>query len=273
MAGMRIWHYALGLILAGKPFPAHTPPPQGKFLHRVATVDGTTYRYSVFLPAGWTATRTWPVVLSLHGGGGYGSDGIKQATEGLGRAIQRHPERFPVLAVFPQVPPTGPGWQGVGAQVALLALDQTIEEFSGDSAQVALTGLSIGGNGAWYLAFHNPRRFSGLLVVCGFAAERMGTMYPILYPSLVPGVADPSTALAAQIRHIPIWIFHGTADRTVPVDHSRRIVAALRALDAPVRYSELPGVDHDAWDQAYEMPEVAQWLRHPGAQGRALTDE
>jgi predicted peptidase len=234
---------------------------KGCFLDRVVTVQGSEYRYQVFVPAGWSNASKWPVILSLHGGGGYGSDGVLQTHEGIGPAIRRHPARFAALIIFPQCPANGtPGWQGVGGQVALASLDKTIEEFSGDESRVALTGLSIGGNGAWFLAYHQPMRFAGLLVICGFVAERKGAMYPILYPSLVPGVADPSVAVAQRLAQTPTWIFHGDADKTVPVEHSRRMAAALRAVGAPVRYTELRGIGHNAWDTAYTRPDVAEWL-------------
>jgi predicted peptidase len=205
------------------------------------------------------------VILFLHGAGGYGSDGLKQISEGLAPAILRHPERFPALAVFPQIPANGmPGWQGLGGRIALAALDQAIEEFNGDKLRVALTGLSIGGNGAWYLAYHHPQQFTRLLVVCGFVAERQGVMYPILYPSLVPGMKDPSAKVAERLAQLPTWIFHGAADKTVPVEHSRRMATALRALNAPVQYTELPGVEHNAWDFTYDRPDVASWLLQQG---------
>jgi predicted peptidase len=38
------------------------------------------------------------------------------------------------------------------------------------------------------------------------------------------------------------------------------MVAALRALGANVRYTELAGVDHNAWDQAYDDSDMAAWL-------------
>jgi predicted peptidase len=44
--------------------------------------------------------------------------------------------------------------------------------------------------------------------------------------------SDPFAALAAGIRSLPIWIFHGDADKTVPVEQSRRIVAALNATES-----------------------------------------
>jgi predicted peptidase len=258
---VRFWHYALSLTLGTLAHAADAQSVERNFIDRRVTVNGTEYRYQVYVPPGWSKAGLWPVILALHGAGGYGSDGVSQTAEGLGPAIRRHPERFPAVVVFPQSPANGtPGWQGVGGQIALAALDKTIEDFRGDESRVTLTGLSIGGNGAWYLAYHHPQRFAGLLVVCGFVAERKGTMYPILYPSLVPGAADPSAAVAERLAHMPTWIFHGDADRTVPVEHSRRMAAALRAVGAPVQYTELAGVDHNAWDDTYDRPDVARWL-------------
>ena len=38
------------------------------------------------------------------------------------------------------------------------------------------------------------------------------------------------------------------------------MAAALKALGADVRYTELPGVDHAAWNPAYNDPAMATWL-------------
>ena len=38
------------------------------------------------------------------------------------------------------------------------------------------------------------------------------------------------------------------------------MVAALKAAGADVQFSELPGVNHDAWTPAYARPEVFEWL-------------
>jgi predicted peptidase len=55
-------------------------------------------------------------------------------------------------------------------------------------------------------------------------------------------------------------VFHGAEDATVPVGESRRIVEALRAEGAPVRYTEYEGVGHNAWDRAFAEPELWTWL-------------
>lgn len=83
---------------------------------------------------------------SLHGGGGYGSDGLLQTTGSLPDAIRRHVERC--VSAKPC------RWDARLAETrgkaALAELDQAIIEFSGDRSRVYLTGASAGGNGSWY---------------------------------------------------------------------------------------------------------------------------
>jgi predicted peptidase len=228
------------------------------FLNRSVTVAGAEYRYQVYVPA--QRAGHLPVVLALHGGGEYGRDGISQTAVGLAPAIRRHPERFQALVVFPQVPPDGtPGFHGLGARIALAALDKTLAEYVADKSRVYLTGLSMGGNGAWSLAFHEPDRFAAALVVCGFVGEFTGRQSGIRYPSVVP-VADPYREIAGRLRRLPIWIFHGDADPVVSVEESRRMATALKAIGADVQYTELAGVGHDAWTAAYERADVMAWL-------------
>jgi predicted peptidase len=232
------------------------------FLDRVVTVDGQEYRYQVYVPRTFSRDTKWPVVLSLHGGGEYGSDGIRQTAGALAHAIRRFPDRLPAIAIFPQARADKmPGWHQAGGRAALTALDAAIEEFSGDPARVYLTGYSAGGNGTLFLASRHPRRFAALLVICPFVAEFRGTSSGVLYPSLaMPGDDDPYASVARRIAHLPTWIFHGDADPIVSVDESRKLAAALKAAGASVQYTELPGVNHDAWTPAYARTDVFEWL-------------
>jgi predicted peptidase len=82
-----------------------------------------------------------------------------------------------------------------------------------------------------------------------------------VYPAFVPtGTADPVATIAARVSKVPIWIFHGDADRAVSVDESRRMAAALKTLGADVQYTEFAGVDHNAWDPAYAREDLWTWL-------------
>lgn len=232
------------------------------FLTRVVAVAGAEYRYQVYVPPGRSLSERLPVILALHGGGEYGRDGARQTTVGLGPAIRKHPERFPALVVFPQVPADGtPGFHGLGTRIALAALDKTIDEYAADKSRVYLAGLSMGGNGAWHLAFQDPDRFAAALVVCGFVGEFTGRQSGIRYPPIVPGaVSDPHREIARRLAGLPVWIFHGDADPVVSVEESRRMASALKAAGANVRYTELPGVGHDAWTPAYDRADVIAWL-------------
>jgi predicted peptidase len=232
------------------------------FLTRTVAVAGAEYRYQVYVPAQAGPSQPLPVILALHGGGEYGRDGVSQTQVGLGPAIRSHPDRFQALVVFPQVPPDGtPGFQGLGGRIALAALDKTIDEYAADKSRVYLTGLSMGGNGAWSLAFQDPGRFAAALVVCGFVGEFTGRQSGIHYPAIVPGrQADPYREIARRLAGLPVWIFHGDADAVVSVEESRRMAAALQAVGGNVRYTELAGVGHDAWTPAYERADVIAWL-------------
>lgn len=226
------------------------------FLNRVASVGGEGYRYQVYVPADYASHSDWPVILFLHGAGERGSDGILQTTTGLAPAIRRDPRRFPAIVVFPQVP-VDSAWAGAPAEAAMVALRQTMAEYRVDADRVYLTGLSMGGRGSWYLAYQNPTLFAAVVPICGWITQTPRlTNTPVVPPDSGPQFV----ALARQLRHIPIWIFHGEMDRVVPVIGSREPAAALKDAGSNVRYTEYLGTDHNSWDATYASKEFVEWL-------------
>lgn len=239
--------------------PARAYIRETGFLNRSIKVGTTVYRYQVYVPADWTKSKKWPVILFLHGAGERGEDGIIQTEVGIGTAIRRYADRFPSIVVFPQCRKnfwwTHPEMQ---AQ-AVKALDQTIKEFNGDTQRVYLTGISMGGYGTWSLAAKYPEKFAALAPICGGIRlpERARSIAgnPPEDPS-----ADPYSATAQKIAKLPIWVFHGAADKVVPVSESRKMVEALKMAGGNVKYSEYEGVGHNSWDKAYAEPEFMPWL-------------
>ena len=59
---------------------------------------------------------------------------------------------------------------------------------------------------------------------------------------------------------VPVWAFHGADDKTVPVQLSRDMTAALTKAGGTVKYTEYPGVGHDSWTKAFADPELWTWL-------------
>ena len=223
------------------------------FLNRTVSFDGIEYRYQTYVPDNYNSTEKWPVTLFLHGAGERGSDGLKQTQVGLGKAIRLNPERWQSIAVFPQVP-AGETWQGIAGDIALAALDATIAEFSVDENRLYLTGISLGGNGTWYLGYQNTERFAALVSICGFID--LGSRFP----RFLPEAENSFTALAKSLSKTPVWIVHGDADAVVPVEQSRKIALALEAVGSDVHYTELQGVNHNAWDTAYANTDLIEWL-------------
>ena len=233
---------------------ASNVPVQTGFLDRSVVVEGARYPYQVYVPSSYDASRAWPVILFLHGAGERGNDGLLQTEVGIGTAIRRTPARFPAIVVLPQAP-LDTLWAGLPGDAALAALDRTCEEYAVDERRVYLTGLSMGGHGSWLLGYDHAARFAAMLVICGFVGDRPNR------PSVVPsGSGTPYERVAARVKDVPIWIVHGEADAAVPVAESRRMYDALRAVGANVRYTELPGTNHDAWTPAYASESIVQWL-------------
>jgi predicted peptidase len=246
---------AFGLLLAASPVTSQEV--QTGFLDRIVEVAGHAFRYQVYLPNTYSAAMRWPVILFLHGAGERGDDGLLQTETGLGHAIRQSPDRYPAIVVLPQAPRDSL-WTGVPAEAAMAALRETLDEFSTDPARVYLTGLSMGGNGTWYLAYRHAERFAAVVPICGWvgAFSRLRESTPVVPPE----DGEPFAALARRLRGVPIWIFHGEVDGVVPVDESRKAAAALRGAGADVRYTELLGIDHDSWDAAYASREFTTWL-------------
>jgi predicted peptidase len=224
------------------------------FLNRTLRLDGTTYKYQVYVPATYESGTLWPVILFLHGAGERGEDGLLQTEVGLGSAIRRRADRYPAIVVFPQTRREA-NWQGASARMALAALDRTLAEFPSNPKRVYLTGISMGGNGAWYLAYHHGDRFAAVAVICGFVSP--GGPFPGILSS---DVDEPFKRIAERVKQLPVWIVHGDADPVVPVSESQGMYAALSAAGARVRYVELPGVGHNSWDKAYGATEFTEWL-------------
>jgi predicted peptidase len=246
---------SLPLLLPGR---AAAGPRETGFLDRAVRLGGHTCRYQVFLPVDFDRSRLWPVVLFLHGSGERGDDGMRATQVGLGSAIRWDRSRAPLIGVFPQAPADST-WLGEPGEAALAALDQAVREFGGDPTRLYLTGLSMGGYGTWYLAFLHPEKFAALVPVCGGLLPHLSAASVRQIPATL-GDADPYAAVAARLRSVPAWVFHGAKDPVIPVTESRQMVEALRRAGAPVRYTEYPEAGHDCWDRAYGESELWEWL-------------
>jgi predicted peptidase len=252
----------LGVVLLRTPALADTG-----FLDRTLEMGTVSYRYQVYVPADHTRQKSWPVIVDLHGNGSQGSDGLLPTLRGLADQIRLDRSRFPLIALFPQAA-VGKRWFDADMEELVIAeLDRTMKEFGGDPARVYLTGFSMGATGAYRIAYRWPARFAALVAIAG----RVDTSDAKTYSDRdkqadrtanpFVSMADPFAALAAKISHLPIRLFHGDRDESVPVEQSRRLVPALKSARAAVRYDEYAGADHvGAAQKAYADEGLYTWL-------------
>jgi len=197
-------------------------------------------QYLLYLPPSYNQNkqRKWPLLLFLHG-----SDESGQA---LDRIRDNGPilladrgRQFPFVIVAPLSPlrsgPCEHWW--VPEQLGAL-LDTVTASHRVDLQRVYVTGVSMGGFGAWDLAARYPHRFAAI--------------------APFSGGGDP--ARAARLADLPVWAFHGEKDPVVPFEQDSKMVDALRRLGGRIRFTTFPEGGHVIWAPFYDGPELYDWL-------------
>jgi predicted peptidase len=141
---------------------------------------------------------------------------------------------------------------------AMAAFRAAVREFHGDPKRFYLTGLSMGGYGAYALAARYPGLFAAVTPVSGGVQAIPSLAIDAAFTA--PAGRDVYAALASALGETPVWSFHGAQDPIVPVEDDRKLAAALKAAHPGDRYTEYPSAGHDAWDQAYADEDWARWL-------------
>ncbi len=201
--------------------------------------------YLLYLPDsyGSNPAEKFPMILFLHGRGERGNDLEMLKKHPLPKLVQLD-SHFPFIVVSPQHPLDGLWWSDLIDPLMVL-LDQIEGTYSVDSERVYLTGLSMGGFGAWEFASRYPDRFAAVVPIAGGYVEGSRE---------VPGNI-------CHLRNVPIWAFHGTADTFVAPFQSQVMVDALRECGGNVRLTLYDRVDHEgSWTRAYADPELYRWL-------------
>jgi len=201
------------------------------------TVNRTlSSRYLLFLPAGYgEKEQKWPLMLFLHGAGERGDDLEKVKLHGPPKIAEKKKD-FPFILVSPQC--SEDKWWPNEIDMLTNLLDDIVERYEVDEERVYLTGLSMGGYGAWRLVTEEPERFAAAAPICGGG---------------IP-------ALAEKFKDVPVWAFHGAKDGVVPLKESEDMVNALKACGGQVKLTVYPDAEHDSWTETYNNEELYKWF-------------
>ena len=221
---------------------------------------GETIAYRMSVPQFPVAGKKYPLILFLHGSGECGTDNLRQIKVGVPQlmaTLLKQPE--PVIVLAPQCPNGGWWVRALARDASYAASHEPAPSLSAalelcrnavasglaDSNRLYVTGLSLGGFGAWDAVQRETTLFAAAIPICGGGDIRR----------------------VQPLCKLPIWVFHGSEDKNVSVDCSRRMVDALRqAGSRDVRFTEYAHAAHAVWDRVYADQEVIDWLL---AQNRA----
>ncbi|MFV0443168.1 MAG: prolyl oligopeptidase family serine peptidase [Planctomycetaceae bacterium] len=190
-------------------------------------------QFLLYLPENYDQQEQWPLLLFLHGMGERGSDLKLVKVHGPPKLIAAG-KHFPMIVVSPQCPDWR-RWEMSDLDTLLRYIES---KYKVDSDRVYVSGLSMGGYGTWQLATNYPNRFAAIVPICGAGEAKA----------------------ASRIAHIPTWVFHGGDDTAVPVRGSTEMIKALQKAGGNPKFTFYPLAGHDSWTEAYNTPELYEWL-------------
>lgn len=239
-------------------------------------LDGTPQEYELFVPPQHRAgsSRTWPLLVTLHGFKGNAGDYFRN-TFGLARnyaanesleAHGRHgtpPTRGPMFVVAP----TGRGqayYRHAGEIDVLETIEDVRRRFPAiDPNRIYITGGSMGGTGAAYLPYRHPDLFAASAALAGYHDQRVREDTDHARLSDVERFLQAHRSdidWAENGLHLPTLLVRGLRDR--PVEWTRCLVRRLNELGYRCEHRE-PDLGHNVWTETYANGAIFQWLgRH-----------
>ena len=236
-----------------------TVAPEGypvleNFLYR--QFGAMPYRFAY--PLNYDSTFSYPLTVVLHGGGLWGTDNEFQLVNGLPWRINAEYFGYNEFTIVPQSP-DATGWNSdSNLRTVYDIIQNTIANYSIDTTKIAISGWSSGGGGTW----------------------RMPARYPYFFAAAIP--LSGTERGFGDIKHLPVWVHHGTADATVSVNVSRDYIARFEATgltalypeemsgseiqaaidnDARLFYSEYVGARHVIMRHSNENYYMFEWLK------------
>ena len=244
----RLMFVIVAIVMAAAPSAAQDSIDG--FAARIYGSARGTMPYRLFIPPTYDKLHAYPLVIWLHGAGGRGTDNRLQISgdQKAGTRVWTRPEHQATSPAFVVVPQSPGSWTTAedmrrdtlsNSLALVVGIVETLENaFNIDPRRIYIAGQSDGGYGVWDLAAKRPDLFAAAIALCGGG---------------VP-------ARAARLTALPIWAFHGDADKVVPVSASRQMIGAIRSAGGTPRYTEYKGAGHDIWTRVFAEPGLVDWL-------------
>jgi dienelactone hydrolase len=222
------------------------------------TTSTSKIAYYEYLPTDYNSnSNKYPVVIFLHGIGerGPNTTDVQTLEANIYKVAKIGPPmhvkngyKFPFILISPQLKSNYGTWP---SSYVMEVINYVKTYLRIDERRIYITGLSLGGGGAWVTIQDYPELFAAALPVCG-------------------GYNSTSKAYKIAAENLPVWASHGSIDDVVPMSRTVNMVNAINAsTPKPSPLAKLTiytGVKHNAWSYAYRTdhslhtPNVYEWL-------------
>jgi pimeloyl-ACP methyl ester carboxylesterase len=208
--------------------------PVGLLPDERVTVRERAYQVSLAVPSSYHPSKSYGLVVCLHGAGFTGAAYLERWQPRLGG------EYLLACPTYPQG-----AWFTRRAEDLVLATIRLVQRrYHIDPDRIFLTGMSNGGIGAWLIGMHHAPRFAGI-------APMASGLDSVLFPFL------------ENLRTTPAYIIHGAHDQVMPVELSRSIANELTQLGYPFVYREHDRMHPTAGGHFFpreELPDLVTWF-------------
>jgi len=192
--------------------------------------------FAISIPANYSPSMPVPLILALHFGVG-GGDAAGAGGDVLDVLIGPGLAELGAIIVAPDS--VRGNWSTPENEKAVNALlDTVLAHYAIDQKKIAVTGYSMGGQGAWYFAEKFPDRFSAAIPVSGRPPE------------------------SAAGWRIPVLAIHSRDDQNAPFEPTAARIAELEKAGVKAKLIALRGITHYEMDRFQDpLRQAVPWLR------------
>lgn len=216
---------------------------------------GQTMAYRILLPLNFDPSKTYGLIVWLHGAGEVGDDNQTQISNGI-EELMRPDVRSQLqsIVVAPQCP-SRDRWSkmqfnieetsrimlptpSTAAQTSFELVESLEKTYRINPKAIKLVGLSMGGVGVWDWMIRRPDLF------------RLGLE--------MSGAGDPTQA--APLNGSSIWAIHGELDPVNHIEVDQAMALSAQSAGAHLRWTTIPGGGHGPWNTIVSRPDVLSWI-------------
>ena len=219
--------------------------------------ENDTLNYRILKPLNYDPNKQYPVHLFLHGSGERGKDNSSQLTHGGSLFLKKeNREKYNSWVIFPQCSKND-RWPSISSDLwdqvfenkikkpnkslglVIRLMDEFIEKKDVDNQRIYLSGLSMGGMGAFEILYRRPDMFAAATPICGNGITQLAKLFA---------------------NKVSVWIFHGSDDKVVSPKYSLEMARAIIESGGSPKMTLYANVDHNSWDNAFAEKDFLKWI-------------